>query len=242
MTGPVFAQDETAGSRASAEVSLGLGSRYVWRGMRLSEGIVSQVAIDVGFHGLGVGFWTNFDPREYPVDSGSRRRITETDVTFSYGRPLRGGVLSGGLVYYGQRGVPGTSELFVAYEMEAPLGPSAALYVDADEGDGAFVVLSAGRSMALSEAVALEVGVEAGVNLKNKVMGTDEEGRGFAGLYHAEVGAGTSIPIGRGAAVTSRLAVSVPLGRRAGDAIAASSYDAATRRCVYGSVGLTVAF
>ncbi len=247
---PAFGQDgehaagavSGAAGAVSGEVSIDLGSHYVWRGLRLSHGLVSQAAIDAEFGRWGAGIWSNYDPHEYPIESGSRRQVTETDVTLWYGRPWGPGVATGGLVYYGQRGGPDTTELFVAYELDVPFAPSATLYADVDEGDGAFLVLAATHSLGIAGSIALDLGVEAGLNLKNSAMATDEEGAAFVGPYHAEIWTGGSIPLGRGLSLTPRLAVTFPLGHRAGDAIAWSGYDGETRTCVYGSVGVTAGF
>lgn len=244
LAAPAAAQEEPTGEAgaASGDVSFDLGSHYVWRGLRLSRGLVSQAEIDAEYKGFGAGIWSNYDPHEYPLESGSRRQVTETDVTVWYGRSWGPGALTGGVVYYAQRGGPDTTELFVAYELGVPLSPSATLYVDVDEGDGGFLLLAAAHSLPVSAALALEVGVEAGFNLKNGAMGTDEHDRAFAGPYHAEAWTGTSIPLGRGLSLSPRLAVSFPLSRRAGDAMAWSGYDGETRTCVYGSVGVSASF
>jgi len=239
---PASGQEEGRGEQAAAEVSLDLGSHYVWRGLRLSQGLVSQASLDGEYRGFGAGVWSNYDPREYPIESGSRKRITETDVTLWYGGTWGPGRATGGLIYYAQRGAPDTAELFAAYELDAPLAPSATLFVDVDEGDGAFLLLAAGHSVPLSGAAALDLGAEAGLNLGNAAMGTGEDGEAFTGPYHAEIWAGGSVAIGRGVALAPRLAVSFPLSSRAGDAVAWASYDGETRTCVYASLGLTAAF
>ncbi|MBP1633976.1 MAG: putative exported protein [Acidobacteria bacterium] len=242
LAAPALAQEDGEDAAASAEVTLDVGTNYVWRGLRLSSGVVSQFAANAWFKGVSLGLWSNYDPNEYPKDSGSRKRITETDLTASYSHAWGRGTLTGGLIYYGLHGAPDTTELLVGYGLTAPLNPAATLYVDVGEGDGAFLLLEASHSLAVSERVPLDVGAEAGFDMNNKVMGTDEEGRGFTGFYHAELWAETSVGLGRGFAVAGRLAVSFPLGTRAGDMIASSSYDGATRTCVYGSVGITAGF
>jgi hypothetical protein len=243
VAAPAAGQEEGGDAGTlSGEVSFDVGSRYVWRGLRISRGLVSQVEIDAEFKGVGVGIWSNYDPHEYPFESGGRRQVTETDVTLWYGRPWGPGVATGGLVYYGLRGGPDTTELFVAYELGLPLAPSATLFVDVDEGDGAFLLLAATQPLSITDSIAIDVGVEAGVNLDNRVMGTGADDHPFAGPYHAEIWTGSSIPLGRGLSISPRVAVSFPLGRRAGDAIAWSSYDGETRTCVYGSVGVTAGF
>lgn len=236
------AQEDGRGERAAAEVAIDLGSHYVWRGLRLSEGLVSQASLDWQYRGFGIGVWSNYDPREYPIESGSRRRITETDVTLWYGGTWGPGRATGGLIYYAQRAAPDTTELFAGYEFDLPLAPSATLFVDVHEGDGAFLLLAVGHSVGLSDAAALDLGLEAGFNLGNATMGTGEDGGLFSGPYHAEIWAGSSVALGRGLALVPRLAVSLPLSRRAGDAIAWASDDGETRTCVYASLGLTAAF
>lgn len=244
LAGPALGQESERrdSGEVSGEVSLDLGSHYAWRGLRLSRGLVSQAEMEAEYRGFGAGIWSNYDPHEYPIESGSRRRVTEADLTLWYGRSWGPGTATGGIVHYAQRGGPDTTELFVAYELDVPLSPSATLFLDVDQGDGGFLVLAAAHAIPIAGSTAVELGVEAGANLGNAAMGTDEKGSAFVGPYHAEIWTGTSIPFWRGLSLSPRLAVSFPLSHRAGDAIAWSGYDGETRTFVYGSVGISATF
>jgi hypothetical protein len=239
---PAFGQEPTEERRVSGEATFDVVSAYAWRGMHLSRGLVVQSLIAAESRGLAANLWWNFDPSEYPAGSGVRRRITETDITLSYGRGAGPGTLTGGFVYYNLRDVPDTLELFVGYEFDVALNPSATLYLDPDEGRGAFLLASLGRSVDLPRGADLDFEVEVGFNLGNQAMGTTADGRRWLGAYHSEVSASARIPIAQALAITSTVGLSVALGGRAGNAIAAASYDGMTRRFVFCSLGLTAAF
>ena len=237
-----FAQDDPGESPATGEITVDIGNAYVWRGQRLSRGAVAQFVLAGEFRGFAASVWSNFDPSEYPRGSGSRSNFTETDLALSYGRPVGRGTLTGGFVYYGLRGERDTSELFVGYELDLPLRPSATLYVDADEGKGAFLILGADESLTLTRGVSLDLQFEAGFNFRNAVMGEDAEGLPFTAPYHAELSAFTTVPLWRGLALSVGLGFSTPLSARAAEAIASASYSENTRSSVYGSFGLTASF
>jgi len=237
-----FAQDDPGESPATGEITVDIGNAYVWRGQRLSRGAVAQFVLAGEFRGFAASVWSNFDPSEYPRGSGSRRTFTETDLSLSYGRPVGRGTLTGGFVYYSLRGGRDTSELFVGYELDLPLRPSATLYVDADEGKGAFLILGADESLTFTRGVSLDLQVEVGFNLRNRVMGEDAEGRPFSAPYHAGLSGLATIPIWRGLALTAGLGFSVPLSGRASEAIASASYSENTRSAAFGSLGLTASF
>ncbi len=240
---PGLAQEETPPELgASGEATFDVVSTYAWRGMHLSRGPVVQALIAGESRGFAANLWWNFDPGEYPAGSGSRRRITEADITLSYARDAGRGTLTGGLVYYALRDAPDTSELFIGYEFDVALSPSATLYVDPDEGKGAFVLAGLGRSVDLPRRVSLDLEAEVGFNLGNRVMGTTADGRRWSGAFHCEMSASGKIPISRSLAITSSVGVSLPLSRRAADAIAAASYDGVTSRFAFASLGLTAAF
>ena len=237
-----LAQDDPGDARLTGEITFDVGSAYVWRGQRLSRGTVAQFVLAGEFRGFAASVWSNYDPSEYPRGSGSRRTITESDLSLSFGGPVGRGMLTGGFVYYSLRGERDTSELFVGYELDLPLQPSAMLYVDADEGKGAFLVLGAGKLLALPGGVSVDLQFEAGFNFRNAVMGENADGHPFAAPYHAEMSGFTTIPLWRGLALSVGLGFSTPLSSRASDAIAAASYSEHARSSVYGSIGVTASF
>ena len=69
---PVLAQDPAAERppAVSSRVTADLLSHYVWRGLRLSDGVVLQPSAGVETHGFGVNLWWNFAASNSSPGSG----------------------------------------------------------------------------------------------------------------------------------------------------------------------------
>jgi hypothetical protein len=62
VAAPAAAQDPTPDRTpaASGSATADLLSHFVWRGLRLSDGVVLQPSAGVETHGFGVNLWWNF--------------------------------------------------------------------------------------------------------------------------------------------------------------------------------------
>lgn len=229
-----------AGPAVSTSASMDVLSHYVWRGLRLSEGLVLQPTVGVEHGGLSANLWWNFDGAG-DRGPGSGRRLTETDITVAYSRPVGGASVTGGVIYYGMRGGPDTTELYASWKRESLLEPAVTIYYDVDEGDGALAVLSIGHEMALGRG-ALALAASASWNLKHKVMGPGTSGKPFAGPYHGELGMSLAIPIGTRLSVAPRAVYTFPLGDNARHALEFSSWDGKTSRLLSGGIGIVAEF
>ena len=126
-------------AEGSADASVGVFSKYVWRGMTFSEKAVVQPTVGLSYGGFSANLWANYDTDlETP---------NETDVTVSYGRSTGKLSYEAGAIYYGLEGVDDTTELYLSVGYDVILSPSATLYWDVDAGDGGFLVLAAGYSI-----------------------------------------------------------------------------------------------
>src|SRR5210317_1074823 len=73
-----MAEEETP----SADASVGIYSKYVWRGIDWSEdSLVIQPSLSVSYKGFGANLWANLDTDD-PV--GESNLWSETDFTLSY--------------------------------------------------------------------------------------------------------------------------------------------------------------
>jgi hypothetical protein len=110
-------------SLAASELSCGAeldgNSRYVWRGLALSDGPVLQPSAWVSLAGLTLTPWANFAFREGDARAG----FNELDLTLDYSRDVSSLTVnpSFALYLYADEDAPSTGELALA--LSCPLGP-----------------------------------------------------------------------------------------------------------------------
>ena len=97
----------------SADLSVSLLSKYVWRGYELSnDSIVIQPSMTVGYKGFGFNLWGNLDTDQdeelFGTDGGN---WNETDMTLSYDGSAGMVGYSIGYIYYGLDGAADSQEL-----------------------------------------------------------------------------------------------------------------------------------
>lgn len=228
---------ETSGS-ASADIM----SHYVWRGQRLSDDFVIQPSVGITYGGFGANIWANWDDTtSSATDSG----ITETDYTLNYTFSKDKFGFDAGYIYYAFP-APGvdTQEIYLAVSYDTILSPSATLYYDFDEGEGAFLVVAVGHSLELAEKIALNLGASASYNFGNAVMGPAADGsEDFTDFYNGEVSASVSIAVTENISIEPKIAATFSLSDDAESAI--KGLDAtgkADDSFVYGGVNITLSF
>lgn len=93
---------ETEEEAPAADLTVGLYSKYVWRGYELSKGsMVIQPSMTVGYKGFGFNLWGNLDTDQNEKlygDTGSN--WNETDMTISYDGAYKIVGYSAGYIYY----------------------------------------------------------------------------------------------------------------------------------------------
>lgn len=227
---PAFAANTSAGA------SMGVYSSYVWRGITVHKEAAVQPSVSLGYEGFGINLWSDWD--------SDTRELVETDLTLDYAFSVQKLGLDAGYIYYGLEGLADTQEFYVSASYDTLLNPSLTLYWDVDEGDGGFLVASVGHSIKLQgrlEGAAVNLGASASANLGNAVMGLDESGRKFAGLYNGELSASVSIPLNKEMSIEPMVAYSFPLSNDAEFAIGSLS-DGGDDSVFWGGVALTVSF
>jgi hypothetical protein len=225
---PAFAAE------TSADASVGVYSSYVWRGITVHEEAAVQPSVSLGYEGFGINLWSDWN--------SETRELVETDLTLDYAFSFEKLGLDAGYIYYGLEGFADTQEFYVSASYDTLLSPSLTLYWDVDEGDGGFVVASVGHSVDLGfKGAALNLGASASANLGNAVMGLDEAGEKFTGLYNGELSASVSIPLNGEISLEPMVAYSFPLSSDAEFAIGSLS-DGGDDNVFWGGVALTVSF
>ncbi len=240
LTLPVSAlAAETSGS-ASADIL----SNYVWRGLKLSDdqGVI-QPSVGITSGAFGANLWANYD-----MDTNEHN---ETDLTLSYSRSMDKLSYEAGFIYYALDGLEDTQELYLSLSYDAPLSPSATLYYDYDEGDGAFLVLSVGHSVPVGD-YELSLGASASVNFDNDLMMNDTDGDGNlddVALYNGEVTASIAIPVFENVTIEPKAAYTFPLSSDAKDTFEGTTANGNSGLSIdndssifYGGVGISISF
>ncbi len=235
--GAVYADDIKASGSASVDVM----STYVWRGQKLSNSWVVQPSVALTYGVFGANLWANYDADSLIDEGDGHGEVTETDLTLSYTRSLDKWTFGAGYIYYALNGLNDTQELYLSVSYDAIIRPSLTVYYDFDEGKGAFVVASIGRSIEVARDISLNLGASASFNIENRVMGLDKDGDEFSNFYSAELSASVTIPVWKAVTVTPKIAYSFPISNDAEDAIEAISDDG-DKDVFYGGINMTLSF
>lgn len=127
-------------------------SKYVWRGVNLSNGGVYQPSLTVGFQGLELNIWGSYEFTDnvlYPSGSNGKNRFTEWDTTVSYsGESAFGSWTIGAVQYaYPTTGFANTTEVFAQFGFNHLLNPYIAGYFDLDESKGTYLRLGGSTNL-----------------------------------------------------------------------------------------------
>lgn len=122
-------------------------SKYVWRGIDVTEDPVFQPSVTVGYEGLSMNVWANIDTTDTNDFEWQALEIDYTlDYSFSY-EMLNFSV--GGIHYqFPQAHVFDTTEVYAGVGLDVLTVPTLTVYQDLDEHDGTYVVLAFSHSFA----------------------------------------------------------------------------------------------
>jgi hypothetical protein len=166
----------------SADVTF--ANKYVWRGIRLTDGPVMQPSVTVGWYGFSFNIWGNMDLDDANANNGQFNEIDYTlDYTTTLFEPLEWLEGSVGFIVYQfpNTAFPTTTEFYLG--LAAPdvlLSPSLTAYFDIDEINGVYLQGAIGHSFDLGE---LCEGVSAAIDLGATLgVGSDNYCQGYFGV------------------------------------------------------------
>lgn len=134
----------------SVNVDLTFGSRYVWRGLILTDDPVLQPSLTIGYKKLSLNVWANNDLTDKGASGESE--ITELDYTLDYSSSVDKFSYSLGVIQYTFPDVgEGTTELYGSIGYDFVVSPTLTLYYDTDEAGGIYANLGLGYSLPLPE-------------------------------------------------------------------------------------------
>ena len=217
----------------SADLSVSLSSKYVWRGYELSnDSIVIQPSMTVGYKGFGFNLWGNLDTDQdeelFGTDGGN---WNETDMTLSYDGSAGMIGYSLGYIYYSLDGAADTQELYAGISIDTIAAPSLTIYRDFDEYEGWYVNLGVSHSFPITEAVSLDIGGHV------SYLATDDEETladpndptsEYSDFHDGLISISATIPVTDLISVTPELHYSFPLGSDADEIIDDHIYGGVT--------------
>jgi hypothetical protein len=184
-------------------------SKYVWRGQRLTNDWSLQPSATVGAGPFAFNVWGTLDlaacnegdalfltgnPAAPPGDhNGMQGKFSEVDYTFSYSGQARKTHWTAGAILYTfperSATLNATTELYAGVTLDAPLAPSATLYVDVDETGadggttGLYLKLGASHSFPVGHRVIPSVDLSGWLGVANSGFGSYYYGASEAGPH-----------------------------------------------------------
>jgi len=153
-------------SARSADVagsaSLGVSSKYVWRGIIFTDGPVLQPGASAEVSGFTLGIWGNMDLDDVNSQSG---KFNEVDYTVDYNFPVgdKASVSVGAILYdFPNTTSAATTELYAKVGFGVPGDPSVTIYKDVDEAKGLYVSFGGGYGVPLGGERTLDLGLSVG--------------------------------------------------------------------------------
>lgn len=159
----------TSEDKVTGDVYVGPVSKYVFRGLDLSEnrGVI-QGGVDLSYKNFTLSYWTNYQTISGPtLEAGN---ATETDITLNYAyTPVELLTLNVGNTYYTFDGFDDTNELYLKATVNTLLAPTVAMYYDWDNAKqgGLFYTLSIGHTFNPLKNLGINLGALASYNAKN---------------------------------------------------------------------------
>lgn len=239
-TGVVATSATAEEEKPTADLSVSLLSKYVWRGFELSkDSMVIQPSLTVGYKGFGVNVWGNLDTDEHD-DTLSGHQDTdssswnETDFTLSYDGSAGMVDYGVGWIYYAVDDNQDTQEVYVSASLQTILAPTLTVYRDYDVYDSWYITFGISHSIPLGENLALDLGAQAGYY--------DIDDADYNEFHDGLLSASMTFPIGEYFSVTPEIYYSFPLSSDSEDALEASSFNNDDSDFIYGGITLGMSF
>jgi len=233
--------------KPSADLSVDMLSKYVWRGYELSkDSIVIQPSMTVSYKGFGFNLWGNLDTKQdvylYGVDDAN---WNETDMTLSYDNSFGMVNYSLGYIYYALDSADDTQEIYASIGLDTLLSPTLTLYRDFATYPGWYATLAVSHSFPITETIALEAGGHVSylsADDENTLADPDDPTSAYSDFHDGQIYLALSIPVTDYLSITPELYYSFPLSSAASDIIEAGSASGNDDSFIYGGISLSMSF
>ncbi len=214
-------------------------SKYVWRGITLTDGPVLQPSYTFAAKGVGVNIWQNVDLDDA---NGTPGQVSEHDYTLSCEFTAGKATVSLGVLYYSFPASAGdpTTEIVAGASFDVAASPSVVLYQDVDSLHGLYATLGASHGISLGAASeqTLDLGLTLGFGTEKHNV---QYGAGVAKSTFTDVvfTVSSTFKLDESFSVTPSLVAAAALDKEIGDALVADGQE--TSHAVFG-VTLSYAF
>lgn len=187
--------EETKGPSVSADFTV--ASKYVWRGLVLTDDPVLQPSLTLDYKSLNLNVWGNTDLTDA---NGTPGEINELDYTLSYAFAVKNVNLTLGVIQYTfpHTGYEPTTEIYGTAGLDMLLSPTVNIYYDVDEVGGVYGTVGISHSFPLGE---VYKGISPSLDLSGSVgYGSSNYNEGYfgvdsSGFVDLLLTAGLAIPI-----------------------------------------------
>jgi len=193
------APGEAAGKDWSLDLDMTWNSKYVWRGIVVTEDPVLQPSINFTYKDLTLNVWANIDTTDVN-DYGWQSN--EVDFTLDYAFSWKCLNFSVGAVHYmfPQAHVIDTTEVYAGIGVDCLASPKLTVYQDLDESEGTYLLLSFGHSFENvwqpCQGVSMGVDLSASFGWGSRRNNAFYYGSSGSGWADATVGVGLPLAIG----------------------------------------------
>jgi len=207
--------------RPTVGVDVGVFSKYVWRGLILTDDPVLQPSLTVGYKGLGLNVWANTDLTDA---NGTPGEVNELDYTLDYSFSVKKVDFSVGVIQYTfpHTGFEPTTEIFGTAAMDILLAPTVKIYWDTDEVGGVYGTVGISHSFPLGEVRGISPGLDLSGSIGYATSGWNEGYYGVksSGFVDLLLTAGVPIPIDGHLSITPYIGFSQVIDSKLKDAVA----------------------
>lgn len=131
-------------------------SKYVWRGVLLTDDPVSQTALTIAKDGLSLNIWNNMDLRDV---NGNDKEVNELDYTLNYSFGVGSLSVSSGMIQYTfpNTDFDSTTEVYVGLSSEVIGDTSVTVFQDIGAAEGTYVSLGNGVSIPVGDLSSVDI-------------------------------------------------------------------------------------
>jgi len=231
----------------SGDVTVGLYSKYVWRGFELSkDSMVIQPSVTIGYQGLGFNLWGNLDTDQamelYDEDGAN---WNETDMTISYDGSYGMFGYGVGYIYYALDGADDTQEVYVSFSVDVPASPTLTVYRDMDAAPGWYISLEVSHAIDLMENLSLGLGAKVSylsADDSDTLADPDDPGSSYSDFHDGVISLSLSYTVTEHLVITPEMYYSFALGSDARDLLEGASADGDDASFFYGGVSASFSF
>ena len=241
---PVMAEETSA---PTADFTLGLYSKYVWRGYELSkDSLVIQPSVTIGYKGFGFNLWGNLDTDQTTdLYDGDGNNWNETDMTVSYDGSygLLGYTL--GYIYYALEGADDSQEIYGGLSVDVIGSPTLTIYREIASAPGWYITLDVSHSFDLLDNLAVNIGAKVSylaVDDESTLADPNDPTSSYSDFHDGVLSLSMSYTVTGNLVITPELYYSFALGGDAQDVLEAASADGDDSSFVYGGISASFSF